>query len=133
ANCSALAMSWNEIVDSILKYNGASCACLAGIDGNIWASSPDFKPSQAEILKMIKVATGTEAESFTVNGKKVITVKCGDNELSATGNDYAVDVRVLKTMVIITGNSKPKDIPGVNRLLATAGNAMAEHLSHSGY
>lgn len=82
---------------------------------------------------MIKVATGTEAESFTVNGKKVITVKCGDNELSATGNDYAVDVRVLKTMVIITGNSKPKDIPGVNRLLATAGNAMAEHLSHSGY
>ena len=82
---------------------------------------------------MIEVASSGKNESITVNGKKCITLRCGENNLSATGNEYAIDVQVLKTMAIITGNSKPKDCPGVNRLLATAGNAMASHLTNSGY
>ena len=82
---------------------------------------------------MVECATSGKPESVTVNGKKCITLRCGDNNLSATGNDYAVDIRVLKSMVIISGNSKPKDSPGVNRLLAAAGEAMASHLSNSGY
>ncbi|VDL18680.1 unnamed protein product [Hymenolepis diminuta] len=125
--------AWQSYVANILKYNGANCACLAGKDGSIWASSPDLKPTADEIKKIVdNVANGCH-DSITINGKKLITIMAGDGELRAAGNDYAIDCRVLKSMVIITGNSNPKDCPGVNRLLAQAGCAMANYLGNCGY
>ncbi|VDN98161.1 unnamed protein product [Rodentolepis nana] len=120
--------AWDSYIDTIIKYNGADCACLASLDGNIWASSPELKPTADEIKTIVNNAANRCHDSVTINGKKLITLMAGDGELRAAGSEYAIDCRILKTMVIITGNSKPKDCPGVNRLLAQAGCDMASYL-----
>nr|CDS32076.1 Profilin allergen [Hymenolepis microstoma] len=106
---------------------------IQSLDGNIWASSPELKPTAEEIKTIVNNVAKRCHDSVTINGKKLITLLAGDGELRAAGNEYAIDCRILKTMIIITGNSKPKDCPGVNRLLSQAGCAMATYLSDRGF
>uniref|UniRef100_A0A5K3ERP8 Profilin n=1 Tax=Mesocestoides corti TaxID=53468 RepID=A0A5K3ERP8_MESCO len=105
-------MSWDAILNSMLQYP---------------------KPSQEDILKIVKVASSGQNESVSISGKKLITVRCGGNELSATGSEYAIHARVLTKAVVIAANSDPKNNPGVNCLLSTASCATANHLASSGF
>ncbi len=84
-------------------------------------------------MKIVKVASTGASEPIYVCGQKLITVRAGDKSLAATSSEYSIDARVTNSAVVIAGNSKSKENPGVNRLLSVASNALGDYLAKSGY
>ncbi|KAL4228691.1 profilin [Mactra antiquata] len=65
-------MSWDAHVNSLMSGPGMKCAGLFGMDGNPWATSAGFKPTQAEVARLIKLVQGKDigGESITLCGQK---------------------------------------------------------------
>ncbi|PXF46143.1 Profilin-2 [Gracilariopsis chorda] len=47
-------MSWDPYVDTLVEA-GFHHACIAGHDGHVWGSTPDFKVQNAEIIRLVSV------------------------------------------------------------------------------
>jgi len=47
-------MSWQDYVDKqLLATNCVTKACIAGLDGNVWAKSDGFEVAKEEIAKLV--------------------------------------------------------------------------------
>nr|VZI31075.1 unnamed protein product [Spirometra erinaceieuropaei] len=126
-------MSWDDTLRSMTNYNGVTSGCIAGLDGSIWASTPDFKPTADEVKKMVECAQKAQNEGLSVGGKTLRCIRSGDNNVSALGADYAMDVALTNKAVVIAANNAPSNTPGVNRLLCVASSNTAAYLSKVGY
>ena len=64
-------MSWEAHVKSLMSGPEMKNAGLFGKDGNPWAKSTGFSPSQAEVLHLGKLVAGEYGgESITIGGVK---------------------------------------------------------------
>jgi profilin len=68
-------MSWQDYVDVNLVGSGkVSRACIIGLDGGVWASSPGFQVSGDEATKLLKAfqdPSGIRANGLYANGQRV--------------------------------------------------------------
>ncbi|VDN10760.1 unnamed protein product [Dibothriocephalus latus] len=126
-------MSWDDTLKSMTNYNGVTSGCIAGLDGSIWASTADFKPTADEIKKIVNCAQKGTNEGLNVGGKSMRCIRSGDNNVSALGTTHAMDVALTNKAVVIAANNAPSNAPGVNRLLCVASAAIASYLSKAGY
>uniref|UniRef100_A0A0X3PX62 Profilin n=2 Tax=Schistocephalus solidus TaxID=70667 RepID=A0A0X3PX62_SCHSO len=126
-------MSWDDTLRSLTNYSGVTSGCIAGLDGSIWASTPDFKPTADEIKKIVDCAKNGKNENLTAQGNSMRCIRSGDNNVSALGNTHAMDVALTNKAVVIAANNAPSNTPGVNRLLCVASSNIAAYLSKSGY
>lgn len=76
-------MSWDEHVKRLMAGPGMKSAGLFGLDGNPWAKSGNFNPTQAEVLKLVKLVQGGDSggESITVCGTKYMFRSPADDGL----------------------------------------------------
>lgn len=76
-------MSWEEHVKRLMAGPGMKQAGLFGMDGNPWAKSAGFNPSQAEILRFVKLVQGGDSggESITLCGTKYMFRSPADDGL----------------------------------------------------
>merc|ERR1712029_915042 len=49
-----ITMSWQDYVTTQLVGKNLKCGAIAGIDGNIWAKSPDFNVTPSEIQTLVQ-------------------------------------------------------------------------------
>ncbi|PAA87103.1 hypothetical protein BOX15_Mlig015373g1 [Macrostomum lignano] len=70
-------MSWDSILHSMLQSDCINRAALAGRDGLIWSATPDFQPTQQEILNLVNYCEGESASpaSFTLAGRRYLTLR----------------------------------------------------------
>ena len=63
-------MSWQQYIDSSLVGSGfVTSASMHGLDGNVWASSPNLKVSAAEAKALVGYITGDQSPLY-VSGIK---------------------------------------------------------------
>lgn len=76
-------MSWDAHVNSLMAGPGMKMAGLFGMDGNPWAKSEGFNPSQADIARLVKLVQGKDIgeESITLCGSKYMFRSPADDGL----------------------------------------------------
>ncbi|KAF9438116.1 profilin, required for normal timing of actin polymerization in response to thermal stress, partial [Entomortierella beljakovae] len=80
-------MSWQAYVDSNLIGTGkVSKACIYGLDGNQWATSPEFNMEPKEVQKIIAAfdnPTDLQENGVYLEGMRYIYLRSGDESIYA--------------------------------------------------
>lgn len=76
-------MSWDAHVKSLMAGPGMKFAGLFGMDGNPWAKSSGFNPTQVEVARLVKLVQGQDikGESITICGTKYMFRSPADDGL----------------------------------------------------
>lgn len=126
-------MSWQSYVDDqLLAAKTVSKACIAGHDGNIWATSEGFAATAAELKFIISNMGSTDV--FAMNGLKIAGVKymflSGDDKI-IRGKKGTSGVHLMKTVqaVIISIYEEPI----VAEQCATTTEKLGDYLVSVGY
>lgn len=86
-------MSWNDHVTAMINQ-GAVSACITGLDGNPWATSPGLTSmTPAEALVLIKAAKGQHSDSVKLQAAGVQYMMVGPLEGDISG------VKLISKMV----------------------------------
>ncbi|CAG7834466.1 unnamed protein product [Allacma fusca] len=99
-------MSWQDYVDKqLLASKCVSRACIAGLDGNVWAKSDGFEVSKDEVTKLVagfdnqSVLTGS---GITLSGQRYIYLSGTDQVVRAKLGKVGVHCMKTKQAVVIS-------------------------------
>uniref|UniRef100_A0A1I8JCG9 Profilin n=1 Tax=Macrostomum lignano TaxID=282301 RepID=A0A1I8JCG9_9PLAT len=97
-------MSWDSILHSMLQSDCINRAALAGRDGLIWSATPDFQPTQQEILNLVNYCEGESASpaSFTLAGRRYLTLRRLEG---------CIDVALTLNCVVVGAYVAPAETP----------------------
>ncbi|CAH1781962.1 unnamed protein product [Owenia fusiformis] len=125
-------MSWSSYIDNLIASGHVEKAAIHGHDGNVWATSPDFTCSQAEVATLNGAVSNPETLRTTgihLNGKKYMFIKADDNVLiGKQGNTGCSVAKCKQCIVIAVYNDKMQ--PGACN---TATTKIADYLISSNY
>ncbi|KAF9543578.1 profilin, required for normal timing of actin polymerization in response to thermal stress [Mortierella hygrophila] len=92
-------MSWQAYVDNNLVATGkVAKAAIFGLDGNPWATSPDFSITNEEAKKLIAAFDGVDeiaANGLHLTGTKFVFLRNPDNSIYARHG--ATGITAVKT------------------------------------
>jgi profilin len=87
-------MSWQDYVDrQLLASRCVTKAAIAGLDGNIWASSAGFEISRDELLRIVK---GFEQVDLLTSGGVTLA---GNRYIYLSGSDKIIRAKLGKVGV----------------------------------
>ena len=100
---------WDSHVNHLKQYPAVTSAGLFGLDGNPWATSADFKPSQQEVAKLVQIVSDANADrsNIRVCGSKFMGIAPPDDglitlvEIGASEKKRVCTVSKFKSGVII--------------------------------
>lgn len=99
-------MSWQDYVDKqLLASNCVTRACIAGLDGNVWAKSDGFEVAKEEILKLVSgfenqdVLTGS---GVTLAGQRYIYLSGTDRVVRAKLGKVGVHCMKTTQAVVVS-------------------------------
>ncbi|KAF9042995.1 profilin [Panaeolus papilionaceus] len=126
-------MSWQTYVDSNLLGTGkVAKAAIIGLQGGVWAHSPDFNISTAEqqaIIKGYSAPDTLQASGVRLGGEKYFTLSVLDRTIQGKkGPDGAVIVKT-KQAVIIATYVAPVQSPELTPIVES----LADYLINVGY
>jgi len=125
-------MSWQSYVDDHLIATGTvSQAAIFDHEGNIWANSPGFTPSSAEVKMMVggfNTSGSLQASGIPCSGVKYMFVRGDEKELFGRKGSSAVAVAMCNSCVLI-GTCAENIQPGQ---LTTTVFKLADYLRESG-
>mmetsp|Transcript_10793 Transcript_10793/g.32084 ORF Transcript_10793/g.32084 Transcript_10793/m.32084 type:complete len:134 (+) Transcript_10793:110-511(+) len=133
-------MSWQEYVDSNLMCpvdadgNTLQSAALVGLDGGVWAQSPEFPAlTQAEALAMAGILNDPDSNpgSFTIGGTKYMVLMSEDPESKLRGKCQGGGCSVNKTVTCLVVGIWKEPVPAsaCNRVVE----ALGEYLKDNNY
>lgn len=98
-------MAWQAYVDTSLCGSGKiSKAAIIGLDGSIWATSPDFTVSSEEQKALLDGFNGHMKlfqTGIQANGKKYTTLQADDRSIYGKhGTDTFVAVKTKQTFLV---------------------------------
>ncbi|KAH7046360.1 profilin-A [Linnemannia elongata] len=126
-------MSWQSYVDSTLVGSGkVAKASIFGLDGSVWAISPDFTISEPEAQKAIAAFTNssdTFASGIFLEGSKYTVLRADDQSIYASNG--AIGVTIVKTdkTIIVGFYNETMQAGNCNTLVE----GFAEYLRNVGY
>lgn len=98
-------MSWQGYVDNNLVGTGkVSQACILGLKGGVWATSPNLNISQAEqqaIINGLEDPSPLQANGIYVNQKKYLTLQASPRSIyGKAGGDGLCIVRTNQAVLV---------------------------------
>ncbi|CAO3571674.1 unnamed protein product [Mortierella alpina] len=98
-------MSWQAYVDKNLIGTGkVQKAAIFGLDGSLWATSPDFKVAGAEVQKLIAAFKDTSdiaPNGLYLEGKKYVYLRSSENSIYARlGADGVTCVKTNQAVLV---------------------------------
>lgn len=98
-------MSWQEYIDSgMIETGHLTDGAILGLDGSIWASSSNLKPSKEEGLSMVQSfsdPTAIRTKGIVLLGQKYIPIKADDRSIyGKKPNGGIVAVKTKKCVLI---------------------------------
>ena len=126
-------MSWQGYVDNNLVGTGkVSSACIVGLKGGVWASSPSLNLSTEEqhaIIQGLTDPSHLQANGIYVSGKKYLTLQANPRSIyGKAGGDGLCIVRTNQAVLIGVYNSPL--LPGdANKVVE----GLADYLISVGY
>ncbi|XP_037954664.1 profilin-like [Teleopsis dalmanni] len=126
-------MSWQEYMDNhLLSSKCIDKACIAGLDGNVWAQSKDFAVTKDELSMLI---SGFENMNVLVNngvnlaGQRFIYISGSDSIVRARLGKDGVHCMKTKQAVIVSTYNDPIQPQQVAMVVEKLG----EHLLNCDY
>jgi len=99
-------MSWQDYVDKqLLASKCVSKACIAGLDGNVWAKSDGFEVGKEEIAKLVlgfdnqDILTGS---GVTLAGQRYIYLSGTDRVVRAKFGKIGVHCMKTQQAVVVS-------------------------------
>mmetsp|Transcript_20734 Transcript_20734/g.30683 ORF Transcript_20734/g.30683 Transcript_20734/m.30683 type:complete len:126 (+) Transcript_20734:84-461(+) len=125
-------MSWDAYVTSLLQRH-CSQAAIVGQGGGVWAASPGFAVSEAEISAINRgwsdPGTHFAPSGIVIGGRKFKFIRGDDQVVMVKDGASGACLRKTKQAIII-GVYDDKSQPGEN---SVGVNSIADHLADSGY
>jgi profilin len=98
-------MSWQDYVDVQLKGSGSVAqACIAGLDGNVWAKSEEFNVLPEEIKKIVAGFAdkdGVQMSGVRIGGEKFIYISSDDKLMRAKMGKRGLHIVKTKQAVVV--------------------------------
>ncbi|CAO3573517.1 unnamed protein product [Mortierella alpina] len=126
-------MSWQSYVDTNLVSTGkVSKASIFGLDGSLWATSPDFKIGGEEVKKLIAAFTDISdiaANGLYLEGAKYVFLRNPDNSIYARNGATGVCCTKTSQAIIVGYYSENMQGGDCNQVVET----LAQYLVGAGY
>jgi len=98
-------MSWQDYIDVQLLGSGhVSRACIAGLDGNVWAKSENFNVTPEEMKKVVNGFADMASlpqSGVTVGGDRYIYLSGDDKIIRAKKGKLGIHVVKTKQAVVV--------------------------------
>ena len=108
-------MSWQDYVDNQLVGSGSvKSAAIIGTDGSLWAKSPNFNLSSAEIMTVAQNYSNMsyfQSNGITLGGTRFIFLSATDRVLRAKKNKEGLHCIKNQTCIIIGVYEEPVTAP----------------------
>jgi len=128
-------MSWQSYVDDqLVATTYVTRAAIAGHDGNLWAASGGFSPTQAELKNIATNLGGDVGSTFAMTGVTVAGTKymyLSSNERVLRAKKGTSGVHIMKTVQAIIVAQYEEPI--VAEQCATTTEKLGEYLMSVGY
>lgn len=97
-------MSWQPYVDQLTSSGAIKSAALIGVAGGVWATSPGFNLTAAEISALVggfSNPSAIQASGFSLSGSKYMTIRADDQLLIGKKGGGGVSISKGKQAIII--------------------------------
>jgi len=98
-------MSWQDYIDVQLKGSGfVAQACIAGLDGNVWAKSEAFSPTPEELQKILAGFSDqavVQMNGVKIGGEKFIYISSDDKLMRAKMGKRGLHIVKTKQAVVV--------------------------------
>ncbi|KAK2146265.1 hypothetical protein LSH36_621g00014 [Paralvinella palmiformis] len=125
-------MSWAAYITSMKSSSTLSEACIAGLDGNVWAKSDGINPSPQELQTIIQAFNNADIlrqNGVHLGGQKYFFLQSDDSQIQAKKATSGVSIAKANTCILI-GLYKDGQVPGNCRKTV---DAMRDYLVQNKY
>jgi len=125
--------SWDEYVEKqLLATKCVTRGCIAGLDGNVWATSEGFNPSQKELSTVVAGFDNTDvltSNGFHLSGQRYIYLSGTDTSLRAKFGKVGVHCRKTQRAIVVALYEDPIQ----PQQAATVVEKLGDYLERCGY